>query len=93
MTAVQLDQHALPWHSLTAYPVIGRSSAARIAQSGVDRDAPQGDPADVDAFPFVEQFAQMGVVGHCVHGTSQTHYTETPRPRGVALVGLRPRRP
>ena len=34
--------------------------------------------------PFVEQFAQMGVVGPCVHGTSQTHYTGH---RG--LVGLR----
>ena len=74
MTAVQLDQHTLPGHPLTAYPVLGRSSAARTAQSGVDQDAPQSSPPDVDYLAFALQLAQMGVVGASIPSTGQTHH-------------------
>ena len=39
MAAVHLDQHALPWHSLAAYPVLWLAPAPRTAQPGVDQDA------------------------------------------------------
>ena len=42
MTAVQLDQHALPRHALAAHPVLGRTPSSWTAQTGVDQDAPQG---------------------------------------------------
>ena len=54
MTAVHLDQHTLPGHSLAADPVLGRTSSPRTAQTGVDQDAPQGDPADVDAVALTQ---------------------------------------
>ena len=41
MTAVQLDQHALPRHALAAHPVLGRTPSSWTAQTGVDQDAPQ----------------------------------------------------
>ena len=61
MTAVHLDQHALPGHALAAYPVPGLAPAPRTAQPGVDQDAPPGGPADVDAValapgPLLESF-------------------------------------
>ena len=74
VTAVHLDQHALPGHALAAYPVLGRTPSPRTAQPGVDQDAPQGGPADVDAVALAEQLAEMGVASPCVPGTSQTHY-------------------
>ena len=61
MTAIHLDQHALPWHALAAYPVLGRTPSPRAGESGVDQDAPQGGPADVDAVALAEQLAEMGV--------------------------------
>ena len=92
MTAVQLDQHALPRHALAAQPVLGRTPSSWTAQTGVDQDAPQGGPADVDALALAQQLAEMGVVGPCVPGTSQTHYAGH-QASGVALAGLRPRWP
>ena len=92
MTAVQLDQHALPRHALAAHPVLGRTPSSWTAQTGVDQDAPQGGPADVDALALAQQLAEMGVVGPCVPGTSQTHYAGH-QASGVALAGLRPRWP
>ena len=35
MTAVHLDQHALPGHALAAHPVLGRTPSPRTAQTGV----------------------------------------------------------
>ena len=52
---VQLYQHACPGHPLTADPVLWRASSPWTAQSGVDQDAPQGGPADVDALSFSQQ--------------------------------------
>ena len=74
MTAVHLYQHALPGHTLAAYPVLGRTPSPRTAQPGVDQDAPQGGPANVDTLSLAEQLAEMGVVSPSVPGTSQTHY-------------------
>ena len=71
MTAVQLDQHALPRHALAAHPVLGRTPSSWTAQTGVDQDAPQGGPADVDALALAQQLAEMGVVGSGVAGASQ----------------------
>ena len=62
MAAVHLDQHALPGHALAAHPALGRPPAPRTAQSGVDRNTPQGGPANVAALPFAQQLAEMGVV-------------------------------
>ena len=45
MTAVHLDQHALPGHALAAYTVLGRTPSPWTGKSGVQQDAPQGDPA------------------------------------------------
>ena len=39
MTAVHLDQHALPGHALPAHPVLGRAPSPRTVQPGVDQDA------------------------------------------------------
>ena len=55
VTAIHLDQHALPWHPLPANPVLGRAPAPRTAEPGVDQDALQGGPADVEALAFTEQ--------------------------------------
>ena len=55
VTAIQLDQHALPGHPLPAHPVLGRVPAPRTAEPGVDQDAPQRGPADVEALAFTEQ--------------------------------------
>ena len=55
MTAVQLYQHACPGHPLAAHPVLWRGSSPRTVQSGVDQNAPQGGPADVDALAFAQQ--------------------------------------
>ena len=74
MTAVHLDQHSLPGHSLAAHPVLGRTPSPRTAQTGVDQDAPQGGPADVDAVALTQQLAEMGVVGPRVSGTSQVNH-------------------
>ena len=74
MTAVHLDQHSLPRHALTANPVLGRTPSPRTAQPGVDQDAPQGGPADVDAVALAQQLAEMGVVGPGVSGTSQVNH-------------------
>ena len=74
MTAIHLDQHALPRHALATHPVLLLAPSPRTAQTGVDRDAPQGGPADVDAVALAEQLAEMGVVSTCVPGTSRTHY-------------------
>ena len=40
VTAIHLDQHALPWHPLPAHPVLGRAPSPRTAEPGVDQDAP-----------------------------------------------------
>ena len=53
-TAVQLDQHSLPRHALAAHPVLGRTPSPQTAQTGVDQDAPQGGPADVDAVALAQ---------------------------------------
>ena len=74
VTAVHLDQHALPRHALAAHPVLGWTPSPRAGESGVQQDAPQGGPANVDAVALAQQLAEMGVVGPCVPGTSQTHY-------------------
>ena len=74
MAAVHLDQHALPGHALAAHPALGRPPAPRTAQSGVDRNTPQGGPANVDALPFAQQLAEMGVVDPCVPGASQVNH-------------------
>ena len=74
MTAVHLDQHALPRHALAAHPVLGWTPSPRTAETGVDQDAPQGGPADVDALALAKQLAEMGVVGPFVPGASQTNY-------------------
>ena len=74
MTAVHLNQHALPGHAPAAHPVLGRTPSPRTAQTGVDQDAPQGGPADVDALALAQQLAEMGVVGPGVPGTGQTDY-------------------
>ena len=55
ITAIHLDQHTLPWHPLTAHPVLGRAPAPRTAEPGVDQDAPQRGPAHVEALAFTEQ--------------------------------------
>ena len=55
IAAVQLDQHALPGHALAAYPVLGRTPSPGTAQTGVDQDAPEGGPADVDALSLAQQ--------------------------------------
>ena len=75
MTAVHLDQHSLPGHSLAAYSVLWLAPAPRTAQPGVDQDAPQGGPADVDAVVVAQQLAEMGVVGPCVPGASQVNHS------------------
>ena len=75
MAAVHLDQHALPGQALAAHPAPGRPPAPRTAQSGVDRNTPQGGPANVDALPFAQQLAEMGVVGPCVPGASQVNHS------------------
>ena len=74
VTAVHLDQHSLPGHTLAAHPMLGRTPSPRAAQTGVDQDAPQGGPADVYAFPFREQLGKMGMVGASVPGAGQMHY-------------------
>ena len=74
VTAVHLDQHALPRHALAAHPVLGRTPSPRAGESGVQQDAPQGGPANVDAVALAQQLAEMGVVGPCVPGASQPHY-------------------
>ena len=88
MTAVHLDQHTLPRHTLAAHPVLGRTPASWTPQTGVDQDAPQGGPADVDA--LAQQLAEMGVVGpsYLVRAKRTTPATTA---SGVALAGLRPR--
>ena len=73
-TAVHLVQYALPGYALTAYPVLGRTPSPWTAQPGVDQDAPQGGPADVDAVSLAQQLAEMGVVGSFVPGASQTNH-------------------
>ena len=57
MTAVHLDQHALPGHPLAAHPVHWLAPAPRTAQPGVDQDTPHGGPADVDAVAVAQQLA------------------------------------
>ena len=52
IAAVQLDQHALPWHPLPAHPVLGRAPSPRTVQSGVGQDTPQRSPAHVEALAF-----------------------------------------
>ena len=74
VTAIHLDQHSLPGHTLAAHPMLGRTPSPRAAQTGVDQDAPQGGPANVDAFPFREQLGKMGMVGASVPGPGQMHY-------------------
>ena len=54
ITAVQLDQHARSGHPLATHPVLGRTATARTAQSGVQQNAPQGGPADMNAFPLAQ---------------------------------------
>ena len=66
IAAVQLEQHTRSGYPLATDPVLGWAAPARTAQSGVQQNTSQGGPADVDAFPFREQFAQMGVVGSLV---------------------------
>ena len=71
-------------HPLATDPVLGWTAAARTAQTGVQQNAPQGGSADVDAFPFREQFAQMGVVGSLVSSAGQMHHVGDHRlARGV----------
>ena len=53
--------------------MLGWTAPARTAQTGVQQNAPQGGPADVDAFPLAQQFAQMGVVGSLVSSAGQAH--------------------
>ena len=55
VTAIHLDQHALPWHPLPAHPVLGRSPSPRTAEPGIDQDAPQRGSAHVEALAFTEQ--------------------------------------
>ena len=73
MTAVHLDQQALPGHALAAYPVLWWTLLPRTAQPRPHQNAPQGGPADVDALALAQQLAQMRVVGPSVPGMSQTH--------------------
>ena len=54
VTAVQLDQHALPWHPLPAHPVLGRAPSPRTAEPRVDQDAPQRGPAHVEALSLTQ---------------------------------------
>ena len=72
--AVHLDQHPLSGHSLAAYPVLGRTPSPWTLQPGVDQDAPERGPADVDALAFAQQLAEMGVVGPWVPGASQMNH-------------------
>ena len=74
VTAIHLDQHSLPGHTLAAHPMLGRTPLPRAAQTGVDQDAPQGGPANVYAFPFREQLGKMGMVSASVPGPGQMHY-------------------
>ena len=74
VAAVHLDQHPLPGHSLAAHPVLGRTPPPWTLQPGVDQDASQGGPADVNSLSFVQQLAQMGVVGPYVLGASQLNH-------------------
>ena len=74
VTAVHLDQHAFPGHTLAAHPVLGRTPSPRTAQPGVDQDTPQGGPADVDAVSIAQQLAQMGVVSSLVLDLGQVHH-------------------
>ncbi len=55
VTAIHLDQHALPGHPLPAHPVLGRAPAPRAADPGVYQDAPKRGPAHVEALAFTEQ--------------------------------------
>ena len=55
ITAIHLNQHALPGHPLTAHPVLGRAPSPRTAEPGVHQDAPQRGPAHVEALAFTEQ--------------------------------------
>ena len=59
---------------LATDPVLGWTATARPAQIGVQQDAPQGGPADVDAFPLAQQFAQMGMVDSLVSSAGQMHH-------------------
>ena len=54
IAAVHLDQHSLPRHALAAHPVLGRTPSPQTAQTGIDQDAPQGGPADVDAVALAQ---------------------------------------
>ena len=92
ITAVHLDQHARSGHPLATDPVLGWTAPARTAQTSVQQDAPKGGPADVDAFPLAQQFAQMGMVDSLVSSTGQMHHIGITA-SGVALTGLRPRWP
>ena len=74
MTAVQLYQNSLPGPALTTYPVLGLASSSWTVQTGVDQDASQGGPADVDALAFAGQLCQMRVVGSLVNRAGQVNY-------------------
>ena len=92
MTAVQLDQHPLLWHPLTAHPVFRRASAPWTAQSSADQDAPKGGPAHVDALAFTEQLRHMSVIGSLVHRAGRCT-TLLLVASGVALDGWQARWP
>ena len=92
IAAVQLDQHARSGHPLATDPVLGWTATARTAQTRVQQNAPQGGPADVDAFPLAQQFAQMGGVGSLVSSACQMHHVGDHR-LGRGVTGLCPRWP
>ena len=78
----QLLQEDLPDH--VPGGAIIYCATARTTQSGVQQDPSQGGRADVDAFPFAQQFAQVGIVDSLVSSAGQMHHVGDHRlARGV----------
>ena len=81
IAAVHLDRHTLAGHALSAHGVLRWTPFPRVAQAGVQQDAPQGAPANVDTLTFTEQLAQVSVVGSRLAGTGQMQCLRLGRPR------------
>ena len=92
VATVQLHQHASLGHPLTTETVLRRAPAAGTADARLGQNAAHRGPAQVDAFPLLQQFGEMGVVGALVTLCSQLHH-HVSLGGGMALWGRRPRLP
>ena len=79
MTAVQLDQHTSPRHSLSAYPVLGLATSKRTFQARADKDAPQCGSAHPYTLALTEKLTKVGVVGTGVSGAGQVNHSASGR--------------